>query len=122
MSTKYGTLIKWLRETIESKEISKEELQQILLSDMELSTEVNIQTLLREITPDDLAGRFSRQLTTRWMRMSEILSNWLLKKSKHMEVQRHFLLAFLLNKRLAICSIEAKVVEAKTSARFNTRT
>jgi hypothetical protein len=83
------------------------------LSDTESSAEVNVQTLLRDITPGELVTRISSLSTARWMGTSEIHSTWLLQKSKQMEVQRHFLLTFWLTQRLAVCSIEAKVVEAK---------
>jgi hypothetical protein len=55
-------LLKWLREAIESQEISKGELKQILLSDIELNAKVNIQTLLQDITLKELVTRISSLL------------------------------------------------------------
>ena len=55
-------MLKWLREAIESQEISKGELKQILLSDIELNAKVNIQTLLQDITLKELVTRISSLL------------------------------------------------------------
>jgi len=48
-----------------------------------------------------------------WMGVSEILLNWLLKRSKYMEIQWYFLPVFLLRKKLTVCFVEAKTMEVK---------
>jgi CHAT domain-containing protein len=113
-------VLRWLREAIDTQEIVQEELEQILLLDTELSTEIDAKALLQEITSEELAERVSRRSTTRWIETFEKLSNWLLKKNKQPEAQRHHLLALLADERLiAAGSTEARIgakIEAKIEA------
>lgn len=112
-NSRYRTVLRWLREAVDSQEIVQEELEQILLLDTESSTEIDAKTLLQEITTEGLAERLSRLSTTRWIGTFEKLSNWLLKKSKQPEVQRHHLLVFLAHEFIVAGSAEAKIEGTK---------
>jgi CHAT domain-containing protein/tetratricopeptide (TPR) repeat protein len=113
-SSIYQTVLRWLREAVDSQEIVQEELEQILLLDTESGAKIDAKTLLHEITSKGLAERFSQLSTTRWTGAFENLSNWLLKKSKHPEVQRHYLLAYLAHEKFKVArGSEALIKETK---------
>ena len=109
-SSIYKTVLRWLRAAADSQEIVQEELEQILLLDTESSAKVDAKALLQEITSEGLAERFSQLSITRWTGTFENLSNWLSEKSKHPEIQRHYILAYLAHEKTIVTrSSEARI-------------
>jgi hypothetical protein len=54
-SSQYRTVLRWLRETVDSQEIVQEDLEQTLLPDTKSDTEIYIKGLLQEIISEGLA-------------------------------------------------------------------
>lgn len=85
-----ATLLEWLQMAHKTGELGEDELKTILIPSKEERDRLDVSALLQQLTPKGLYIRILD--SSHWREAFPILSDWLIKRSKHDEAKRHYLL------------------------------